>query len=164
MATDPLKWLEIPEPGSCGCPWKPEKCDCVGPCECPLIVPPPCCHVLAADHKVPFGEWLAMLADSPIAPGHIDSYVDPPTPANPMFVMDRADRVRIMARRRREGDHLRHPDDLNAEDFKRAGARVAKLKDGFGHRAHRGGNGILQLGRMIFDRDSEEEDDGREAA
>jgi hypothetical protein len=103
--TDLVRRLEIP---TCGCSVVPIPCSCTEPCDCPVRLPPPCSHILSADHGLTCAEWAELLIAA--AP---DQYLEPPPPPAPALVLSRPARVAVKAQRRAQRVGLRHPGDLH---------------------------------------------------
>ena len=96
--------LEIPD---CGCRADPLPCGCDGPCDCPVLLPPPCEHIRRAAHQLPLPEWAELL--ELLWP---NDYTEPPPPAVSALVISREARVALLAGRHDRGEGLYHPLDL----------------------------------------------------
>jgi len=110
-----LAQMEIAD---CGCSHM-IACGCLTKCDCPVMLSPPCEHVLARKHGKSIEEWAELLLEA--RPGE---YAEPPLPPRPMIALTRPPRVAIMAERRAAGFGLRHPEDLDPLDVDRLGRSV----------------------------------------
>lgn len=129
-----IRRLEIPD---CGCPCAPLDCGCElrlagKPCDCPVVLPPPCEHILSRQCSMPLETWVSLL--NLVYPRQ---YTEPPLPDEPHEVMSKTARVEIMVRRAaitRPGGSpqraIRHPGDLDPRDVDHASRTVRLAGNG----------------------------------
>lgn len=133
-----LRRLEILD---CGCPVDRacpcgEGCEpgadcphCRGECDCPpAAFQPPCRHTAERDHSVSVEEWAQLLLLA-----YPEDYAEPRIPRSGFraaLVVSVSSRVDVMAKRRRAGLPLYHPDDLWRQDEASVGAVVGHLRNG----------------------------------
>lgn len=130
-----LASLDVP---ACGCPTAPLPCPCprckacrkkhpdrkqAADCEACPILPPPCEHILDADHRLDCKAWAALLAK------YDADYREPPRPASPTAARPGSEaKIEMMAARHARGEHLYHVHDV--KDLEGVGS--------VGHRAQNG--------------------------
>lgn len=143
---DVLRRLEIPD--RCPCDHKPrllcvlrfgesgcEDRQNAGDCDCPLIPPPPCKHILKRKHKVSLSVWaLLLLPSRPFHAKGDDYFEREATPKPARRIMCRMARIVRMAKRRKRMQCLYHPRDrwraVAVDDKIKAGAQAKNTRNG----------------------------------
>lgn len=121
-AEDPLgRRLIAAEIPDCECDDELLGCGCDGPCDCPTLLPPPCEHVLEAEHTLSVARWAVLLrCYDP------QGYDDPPTAPGASSALTRAARLAVMEERAEDGYEPCHPLDLDVLDNDLVAVQAAK--------------------------------------
>lgn len=137
-----LDRLDIPE---CDCDYTPLPCDhhedcdcgsgkkarlCCHPCDCPLLLPPPCRHVRKRLHDLTCRQWAELCLS--LFP---DEYAEPVRRGKPSRRLLRAERVEVYALREALGLSLWNPRDRwirqPVDDSIQEGPAAERINNGY---------------------------------
>jgi hypothetical protein len=126
-----LRRLEIPDkPCKCSRVIKCTSENCVelaetGKCDCSDRIAPACPHILKRDHNFSLKKWAELLTR-----WKYKDYHERPVPSAPAKVLSRQARVDVLAKRRKNGESLWHPGDLQPDQVDQLGRRQTLTANG----------------------------------